>query len=226
MYRRDEVLALGGYDEATGPSEDKDLWRRLALRRYEARIVQEPLVLYRIHDRQLSRTRTTRQRRLDAESQDRFLAQLAPSAPVSAVRQLLAGDPDAWDHEPHRMLRGVDDVLAGARTRIDLDDDEARRLAERIAARLLEVANLQPWRASTRIVAAEAIARLPQPRRAAARRRRGAAFVRAPARTTLSRLARLASEAGKALPLVGDLHAWAMKSPLARSLYSRAIGSR
>src|SRR5581483_7063205 len=35
-YRRGPVLALGGYDEATGPSEDKDLWRKLALERWDA----------------------------------------------------------------------------------------------------------------------------------------------------------------------------------------------
>src|SRR5581483_9035667 len=54
MYRREPVVRLGCYDEATGPAEDKDLWRKLALERFEARIVPEALVRYRLHDLQLS----------------------------------------------------------------------------------------------------------------------------------------------------------------------------
>ncbi|TMK25452.1 MAG: glycosyltransferase family 2 protein [Actinobacteria bacterium] len=222
MYRRDEVLALGGYDEEAAPSEDKDLWRKLALERREARIVAEPLVLYRVHAEQLSQTQTERQLRLDAESQDRFLAQLAPGVAVTAVRQLLAGDPAAWERDAHETVRDLGAVLAGARTRLRLDDDEARRLAERIAARMLEVASAQPWKSGARLVAAEAIARLPEHRREAARRSLAAAFVRAPARAALRRSAKMLAAGGKALPL----HERARRIPLVRRLYSRAIGNR
>lgn len=72
MYRRRPVLDLGGYDEATGPAEDKDLWRKLLLERFEARIVPEPLVLYRLHDQQLSQTRAAYQREVDGASQGPF----------------------------------------------------------------------------------------------------------------------------------------------------------
>ena len=115
MYRLQPVRDLGGYDEATGPAEDKDLWRKLALERFEARIVPERLVLYRLHDQQLSQTRAAYQRRVDGASQDHFIAELAPDAPATAVRMLLAGDPEAWTHDPHAMLNGVERVLDGAR---------------------------------------------------------------------------------------------------------------
>ncbi len=68
MYRLAPVLELGGYDEATGPSEDKDLWRRLLLARWDARIVPETLVGYRLHDAQLSQTRAARQQRVGPAS--------------------------------------------------------------------------------------------------------------------------------------------------------------
>jgi hypothetical protein len=226
MYRRDQVLALGGYDEDMAPSEDKDLWRKLALARREARIVGEPLVRYRVHDEQLSRTQAERQLRLDAESQDRFLARLAPGVAAAGVRQLLAGDSEAWECDAHELLRDLDAVLAGARTRLNLDDDEARRLGERIAGRMLEVACAQPWRNGARLVAAEAIARVPELRRRAARRDLAASFVRAPARAALRRSARMLSAGGKALPLVGELHERARRIPLVRRIYSRAIGNR
>lgn len=224
MYRRDEVLALGGYDEATEPSEDKDLWRKLALQRLEARIVPEELVLYRVHDRQLSRTRAERQRRMDVESQERFLTELAPDTPVRAVRQLLAGDPGAWAEKPSLLLSGVDAVIAGARDRLELDDDEARRLVQRVTMRLLEVANGQPWRPVARAVAVAAIERLPEARRSAARRRHAAAFLRAPATSGVRGGARLLSDGARALPLFAGLHGWLSRSPAARRIYGRIVG--
>lgn len=226
MYRRDPVLALGGYDEATGPAEDKDLWRKLALERCEARIVSEPLVLYRIHDRQMSQTRAAYQQRVDSESQDRFLAELAPEAPVAAARQLLAGQPEAWAHDAETMLRAVEAVATGAAVRLTLDDDEAGRLSERVALRLLEVAGTSPWNSTARIVAAHAIAHLPERQRAAARRRLTTAFVRAPARVALRRLARLAAGRAKDVPVVAGLRTRARQSRFARHLYGRVVGGR
>jgi len=221
MYRRRPVLELGGYDEATGPAEDKDLWRKLLLERFEARIVPEPLVLYRLHDQQLSQTRAAYQREVDGASQDRFLAQLTPEAPVMAVRLLLAGDARAWEHEPHASLHGVELVLAGARNRLSLDEDEARRLGERVALRLLEVADSRPWHPSARVVAAYAMAHVPTDRRAAARRQHMAAFVVAPAGSWISRWVRFMAD----LPGIAAFRARARQSPLARRLYGKAIGS-
>jgi len=218
MYRRDPVLRLGCYDEATGPAEDKDLWRKLALERFEARIVPEPLVRYRLHDLQLSQTRAGHQRHVDAASQDRFLAQLAPGADAPAVRRLLAADPDAWLDDPRTSLRDVELVLAGARTRLALEDDEARRLDDLIAMRLLDVAIARPWHPSARVVASYALARLPA---GTARRRRAIALVTAPILMGTRRSVRLLS----GLPGIAGLRARARRSPLARRLYGKAIGS-
>lgn len=217
MYRRAPVLRLGCYDEATGPAEDKDLWRKLALERFEARIVPEPLVRYRLHDLQLSQVRADYQRQVDAASQDRFLTQLAPDADAPPVRTLLAGDPNAWSHDPQTSLRGIELVLAGARERLKLGDDEARRLDELIAARLLDVANARPWHRSARIVAGYALARLPS----TARRRRAAALVATPALVGARRSVRALAD----VPGMAGLRARARRSPLARRLYGKAIGS-
>src|SRR5581483_10205302 len=123
VYRREPVLALGGYDEATGPAEDKDLWRRLALERWDARIVPEPLVVYRLHDRQLSQVQAAHQRDVDGRSQERFLAKLAPDAPHRPLRLLLAADPGLWRErvDAEELLAGLELLLAGGQERLRLD---------------------------------------------------------------------------------------------------------
>ena len=217
MYRRDPVVALGGYDETTGPSEDKDLWRKLVLERYEARIVPETLVLYRLHEEQLSQVRAAHQQQMDNESQDRFLAQLAPDASIASTRLLLAGHPDAWVHDPHDALRGVELVLAGARDRLALGEDEGHRLRERVLQRLLDVSNAYPWSRSSRVVATYAIAQLPKERRSAARRSRALACATAPARSGARRAMRRVAS-------VAPLRSRVRRSPIVRRLYGKAMG--
>ena len=221
MYRREPVLALGGYDEATGPSEDKDLWRKLALERWEARIVEEVLVSYRLHENQLSQVRAADQRDVDGRSQDRFLAELAPHAPVRAVRLVLAGDDAFWDerHDARETLRDLDAVLAGARTRLRLDDDEARRLGQLVAARLAAVARTRPWSTAARAIAAAAVRRLPPERRRAAVAAHAAALALAPARGAIRGTLRRGARAAP------RLRAPAKRSRLARRLYGKLVGS-
>jgi glycosyltransferase involved in cell wall biosynthesis len=121
MFRRDVVLELGGYDETLAPSEDKDLYRRLALARHGARSVDAPLVRYRRHERQLSREQAEVQLRHDWESQERFLAQLVGSDDARPVRLLLA------EGCVERKL------LDGAQRRLGLTDAEREKLASLLA---------------------------------------------------------------------------------------------
>lgn len=162
-YRREPVLRLGGYDEATGPSEDKDLWRKLALGRWDARIVPEELVLYRLHEAQLSQTHAAYQRDVDARSQERFLAELAPDVEPGAVRMLLADDPALWQAAVD--FDAVDAVLAGAEARLRLDGREAARLRALVGHWLLRVAAGRPWTARSRAIASYALSLLPEDRR-------------------------------------------------------------
>jgi GT2 family glycosyltransferase len=219
MYRREPVLALGGYDEATGPAEDKDLWRRLALERWDARIVPEPLVVYRLHEGQLSQTRAAYQRRVDEESQDRFLAALSPDGPVSEVRLLLTG---GGHGDAGAALRRLDSILAGAAERLRLDPAEAARLQELVAARLVEVAAAAPWRQGARQVAATGLRRLPDAQRRPARARFALASTLAPFRAATRAVARGAART----PGLQGIRAPLRRVPQARQLYGKLTGSR
>lgn len=146
-FRREPVLALGGYDETMGPSEDKDLWRRLLLAGWDARVVPETLVRYRVHEDQLSQTRTGLQHRNDDRSQEALFAELAPGTPARALRLLLAGDTAVWTEANDQidLPAALEALLAGTRDRVGLDEDEAAALRRRIAGRV-STATLSGWR--------------------------------------------------------------------------------
>jgi GT2 family glycosyltransferase len=222
MFRRDPVLALGGYDERTGPAEDKDLWRRLLLERWHARIVPEPLVVYRVHEAQLSRRRAEDQRRVDGESQDRFLAALAPDLPIRELRQLLAHDDTVWAACPRSPSpEDVERLLEGAAARLRLEPGERRRVRELVAARVLTVARTRPWRADARSLARASLRALPPETRARARGETVVAVAVAPLRVAT----RAGARAAKRLPVVRAVHAPASRSRLARRLYAKLVGS-
>ena len=132
MYRRDIVLGLGGYDASLAPSEDKDLYRRLALARHEARVVAEPLVRYRRHAAQLSQVQLTRQIANDQAGQERFLAELAPHLPARTLRMLLAGDAGYWAEPP---LEELTSFVESAAERLRLTSSEQEAVARAVAGR-------------------------------------------------------------------------------------------
>jgi GT2 family glycosyltransferase len=147
-FRRDVVLELGGYDAELAPSEDKDLYRRLALAHWEARVVPEPLVRYRRHAGQLSQRQTRRQLATDHEGQERFLAELSPDSPAASLRLLLAADPDFWVQPP---LTGpeLESLLDGATRRLRLTQAE-REIVARTIARRCRRAVIAGWSCSAR----------------------------------------------------------------------------
>ena len=226
LYRLAPALDAGGYDEATGPAEDKDLWRKFALARWDARIVQEPLLVYRVHDAQLSRARAKYQREVDARSQDRFLSALAPGIDVRPLRLLLADDALFWRETPpaSSVVEALDRLLAGAADVLRLDAGEAARLEQLVADRLLAVAARRPWRTTARGLAADALRRVSPDRRSAAR----ASFLRsaaaAPALYAARGAFRLSTRAAAAVPGMGAIRESAQRSRVARRLYEKAVG--
>jgi hypothetical protein len=140
-YRRDVVLELGGYDESLGPSEDKDLWRKIALARFDARNVEAELIHYRVHGGQLSRTRAEQQLRHDAQSHVAFLRALGGDVDAERLRLLLTGDPRFFsDSAAGDVLVDLDAVLAGATDRLRLSAVERARLDELLRARVATAA--------------------------------------------------------------------------------------
>ena len=225
-YRRQAVLALGGYDESTGPAEDKDLWRRLLLAGWDARIVPEPLVEYRIHSGQLSQTQAAYQREIDGRSQERFLAELAPGAPVHRVRLLLAGDAGLWADEENvgSTLKSLDGVLANARHRLLADVADAAELDTLVADQVLRVARVRPWSPDAHALNAWARPRVPAELRSRAATRYAAALLLAPPTRAARGALRATASAAERVPGFRSLHGPVRRSRAARQLYAKLIG--
>jgi Glycosyl transferase family 2 len=224
MYRRAPVVDLS-YDESTAPAEDKDLWRRLLLDRWRARIVPESLVVYQLHEAQLSQTQAEHQRAVDGESQERFLAQLQPGAPVRGLRLLLADDPALWGEPEPPGYAELDSFLASAAERLALTRPEAERVRLLVAEHLLEVVRARPWRPEIRGLTAQLVRQLPPEQRRDAALRNAAAYVLGPARIAARRATTGASAISERTPLLRALHEPVRRSRLARRLYGKLVGS-
>ena len=132
MFRRDDVLAVGGYDEDYGTTQDRDLWWRLSTRGKFANL-PEVLLHYRVHAGAVTAVRAEEQRRnrdritlhycsemgLDLGDLDLFrwvdydarvggqgpvhLEQIAPY--VSALERILSHARDRWGEDPAEVER-------------------------------------------------------------------------------------------------------------------------
>ena len=112
MFRRDPVLAAGGYDEAVRYCEDMDLWRRLVLAGHDLRVVPESLLRYRLHGGQQSQRHFDEQQANNDASLERFVAALAPEVDARLIRMAFTRRLDLWSelHERSDAKRLVGDL--------------------------------------------------------------------------------------------------------------------
>ena len=80
MMRTGVLLAAGGYDQATVPAEDYDLWLRL-LPRHKLVKLPERLYTYRVHGEQSSTARRSEQMTRVVEAKLRYVRRRVPSLP-------------------------------------------------------------------------------------------------------------------------------------------------
>lgn len=127
------------YDETFGESEDYELWTRV-LAGAEADVVEEALVVYRMHPEQASKRRAALQRELGHRVAMGQIAATAPSLSVAdaglawrfGFRPELAGD--ELEHGADAYLRLLDAFAASGRySRTELEP--VRRIAARTVAR-------------------------------------------------------------------------------------------
>ena len=86
MFRKDDVLAVGGYDATTFPAEDYDLWCRLAARGHIANLSQA-IVQYRVRSSgSITSGKRSFQLRKHASVIDNYAFWGAPGSPDAALQ--------------------------------------------------------------------------------------------------------------------------------------------
>lgn len=156
MFRRDAVMQVNGYDEKLPFVEDHDLWRRLALAKYDARIISEPLTCYRVHAGQQTATEAKAQSKNQRLSQERFIQLFTEEHFTQPLRLLmkcgpLTGD-DFWDTcvslgVAKEYCRQLDCMLDNMRLQLQINAWQFRKL-ERLVRRQAARAAGRAWRKS------------------------------------------------------------------------------
>lgn len=87
MYRRDEVIAVGGYKPGTWPAEDYDLWVRLSERGTMANL-PETLMRYRLRPESVTLSRAGEQVALCSRIAAAYASRICPEIDRAAVADL------------------------------------------------------------------------------------------------------------------------------------------
>jgi glycosyltransferase involved in cell wall biosynthesis len=150
MFRVEPVRALDGYDASHRLAEDQDLWRRLALAGFGARVVREPLVRYLVHSGQQSQRMANEQQVNNRRALESFIAALSGEAHARPLRLLLTWDYAFWRECGTRaatteVARALEHLLTEARQRLRLDAAEAAKL-ERLLRPRVGLAARRSWR--------------------------------------------------------------------------------
>lgn len=150
MYRRDVVLRLGGYDEELPYSEDQDLWRRMALAGYEARIIPVLLCRYRVHEGQQTMTKSEIQQRNSELGRERFIEALSSRLFSREIRMFFEGSPCFWYEvstpaAAREFTLALGHMLANVQSRLLLSPSQFHKLERTFCCRAARTAS-SAWR--------------------------------------------------------------------------------
>lgn len=129
MYRREIIADIGGYDVSFAPCEDFELWCRLALRRYDARVIPRPLVMFRMHGQQQTVQRNTLREENVRRAHDRLVAAFCSPDQASQVSGLLQVGDVFWDtcrtrQEVQALVRVLNQMVEEMQTSLRLSQQE------------------------------------------------------------------------------------------------------
>ena len=156
MFRRDAVMSVNGYDESLPYCEDQDLWRRLALAGYEARVIPEPLTRYRIHVGQQSVSKANIQSDNMIFALERFMKAFVDEDAVRPLRLLMTCESilgaEFWDicsspKVTKEYCQYLTKMLGEIRRKLQLTHTHYSKL-EYLIRRHAAYVSLRAWRSS------------------------------------------------------------------------------
>lgn len=140
---------FGGYDPTLPYAQDYDLWTRL-LHHTQGANLQEPLILYRVHETSITATRLKEQTEICTAISARQIAELAPSIPltrdeVDRLRTWTAQFPKRLSPSDLPLCRKFLEILQAFETGPNLAPDVKQRIRECWRSRIRAAAGESAW---------------------------------------------------------------------------------
>lgn len=141
MFRKYLIAGIGGYDPSYAPAEDYELWTRVARRGQSAWVLQQPLLLFRVHEGAQTVTRSEIQRRQFRLAHHQLVASFRDDPQLRWLSTLLRMDGSFWQEPRSRSaimhgMESLDLLFAGIRERLSFNGDEYASLRRTISRRL------------------------------------------------------------------------------------------
>jgi glycosyltransferase involved in cell wall biosynthesis len=135
IFRTQTIRELGGYDTNLPYAEDFDLWARLALAGYQARVIPEPLCCYRVYEEQQSVTRGQVQRENTVKIRERIISGFCSDYPPQQIRIFFDGDKNIWREAAsavavRELVSSLKKMLENIRGGLKMDHDDFSKLRQ------------------------------------------------------------------------------------------------
>ncbi len=141
MFRKEVVIGLGGFDTSYAPSEDYDLWKRIAMNRFNAAIVPRFHLLQRNHNRRQSVIYYDKQKNSTIRVHNETIRQFTAHKDVNCLAALLRLEKDPCGKEYNRkhikdILVALNEMIANVSDMQNLTHSEVKSLKKIIYRRL------------------------------------------------------------------------------------------
>lgn len=160
MFKRDVILAIGGYDERFPRAQDYDLWDRCVVHNLKFVYTQEPLLRYRLHIQGVSRTHLADQELYARQISFRAMRRFLPDASVDELEGLRwlfrQREPDVEDRTILAGLYRCEELVPAFLQTCESRHSRAvwNDVAVCLASRLREMDNPSRWAALRAILPA------------------------------------------------------------------------
>jgi dTDP-4-dehydrorhamnose reductase len=133
LLRRSALMQVGEYDVDLHYAEDFDLWERLALAGYYARVIPEMLCYYRVHDEQQSVTQRQIQRQNALIARERMIEEFADGYSQRIIRMFFETNKMLWQEvssasKTRELIKASQLLLTNIQHRLKLSDSESARM--------------------------------------------------------------------------------------------------
>ncbi len=141
MFRKDDIMKLGGFDSSYAPAEDYQLWSRMALNRLNGAIVPHFHLLQRVHENRQSVLHEDKQLNSTYRAHKELVSKFMPDTNIDCLAALLRLGDDpcgrAYDKDHIKDLaRKLNEVVKNVKKMQNLSSGELKSFRNKIHNRV------------------------------------------------------------------------------------------